>query len=134
MPAASLAKQTTESAQGSPDVQLVYGGKSLCLLVGVLVVCMDVCVPIHFGTDLHNPTPSPSPPTTGLKRPNGLAFSPDFQTLYVANSDADDPKWVALDIDPRTGLQREAEAGQEPRLLASAKAFQREDGSRVGNP
>lgn len=76
--------------------------------------------------------PTPPPYKTGLKRPNGLAFSPDFRTLYVANSDGDDPKWIALDIDPRTGLRRDA--GQEPRLLASAKAFQRADGSRVGSP
>lgn len=70
--------------------------------------------------------------TTGLKRPNGLAFSPDFKTLYVANSDADDPKWIALEINAQTGLPP---AGRgEPRVFASAKAFQKEDGSRTGNP
>ena len=87
----------------------------------------------------HRSTPTPHPVhrsrhniTTGLKRPNGLAFSPDFSTLYVANSDADDPKWIALDIDPQTGLPVAGKG--EPRVFTSAKAFQKEDGSRTGNP
>lgn len=84
-------------------------------------------------------TPPPSLDThkksPGLKRPNGLAFSPDFKTLYVANSDADDPKWVALDIDPQTGLMMKMGGDDAaPRLLASATAFKGADGSRVGNP
>ena len=89
---------------------------------------------------VHHSSPSTHPPThppthnTGLKRPNGLAFSPDFHALYVANSDADDPKWIALAMDPQTGLPTGGAAGGEPRLLASAKAFQKADGSRVGNP
>ena len=31
-------------------------------------------------------------------RPNGLAFSPDEQTLYVANSDASNKVWYAYDV------------------------------------
>jgi len=31
-------------------------------------------------------------------RPNGLAFSPDQNTLYVANSDADHAVWMAYDV------------------------------------
>ena len=31
-------------------------------------------------------------------RPNGLAFSPDERTLYVANSDADNKVWMAYEV------------------------------------
>ena len=31
-------------------------------------------------------------------RPNGIAFSPDEQTLYVANSDASNKVWMAYDV------------------------------------
>ena len=33
-------------------------------------------------------------------RPNGLAFSPDQATLYVANSDAAEAVWMAYDVGP----------------------------------
>jgi gluconolactonase len=33
-----------------------------------------------------------------LTRPNGLAFSPDEKTLYVANSDPDKKIWMAYDV------------------------------------
>jgi len=36
--------------------------------------------------------------TTELKRPNGLAFSPDEKTLYVANSDAARKIWMAYPV------------------------------------
>ena len=32
-------------------------------------------------------------------RPNGIALSPDEQTLYVANSDAENMVWMAYDLD-----------------------------------
>jgi len=32
-------------------------------------------------------------------RPNGIAFSPDEQTLYVATSDAANISWMAYDLD-----------------------------------
>ena len=32
-------------------------------------------------------------------RPNGIALSPDEQTLYVANSDAENKVWMAYDLD-----------------------------------
>jgi gluconolactonase len=31
-------------------------------------------------------------------RPNGIAFSPDERTLYVANSDAENKVWMAYDV------------------------------------
>lgn len=34
-----------------------------------------------------------------LTRPNGIVMSPDGRTLYVANSDPEDAKWMAYDID-----------------------------------
>lgn len=34
-----------------------------------------------------------------LSRPNGIAFSPDEETLYVANSDPDQPVIMAYDLD-----------------------------------
>ncbi|MBN1417793.1 MAG: SMP-30/gluconolactonase/LRE family protein [Planctomycetes bacterium] len=35
-----------------------------------------------------------------MTRPNGIAFSPDEKTLYVANSDPDMPVWYAFDVLP----------------------------------
>lgn len=35
-----------------------------------------------------------------LTRPNGLAFSPDEKTLYVANSAETDRRWMAYDVAP----------------------------------
>ncbi len=37
--------------------------------------------------------------TDDLSRPNGIAFSPDEQTLYVANSDPDRALWMAYDVE-----------------------------------
>ncbi len=44
----------------------------------------------------------------GQTRPNGLAFSPDERTLYVANSDASNKVWYAYDVlaDGRLGPGR----------------------------
>ncbi len=36
--------------------------------------------------------------TDELSRPNGIAFSPDEKTLYVANSDPDNAIWMAYDV------------------------------------
>ena len=36
--------------------------------------------------------------TDAMTRPNGLAFSPDESTLYVANSDPQRPIWMAYDV------------------------------------
>lgn len=36
--------------------------------------------------------------TDELSRPNGLAFSPDEKTLYVANSDPKNPIWMAYEV------------------------------------
>jgi gluconolactonase len=38
--------------------------------------------------------------TKDLTRPNGLAFSPDEKTLYVAVSDPEAPRWMAYDVTP----------------------------------
>ena len=36
--------------------------------------------------------------TKEMKKPNGIAFSPDEKTLYVANSDPDKAIWMAFDV------------------------------------
>ncbi len=41
----------------------------------------------------------------GLSRPNGLAFSPDEKTLYVANSDPENAIWMAYDVLPDGGIE-----------------------------
>ncbi len=38
--------------------------------------------------------------TKEMSRPNGIAFSPDEKTLYVANSDYARPVWMAFDVQP----------------------------------
>ncbi len=38
--------------------------------------------------------------TKEMSRPNGIAFSPDEKTLYVANSDPDKAVWMAFDVKP----------------------------------
>ncbi len=38
--------------------------------------------------------------TDELSRPNGIAFSPDEQILYVSNSDPDRAIWMAYDVQP----------------------------------
>ena len=44
--------------------------------------------------------------TQELSRPNGLAFSPDEKTLYVANSDPDRAIWMAYDVNDFGSLTR----------------------------
>jgi gluconolactonase len=44
--------------------------------------------------------------TRELTRPNGLAFSPDERTLYVANSDPARAIWMAYDVQPDGTLAR----------------------------
>ena len=43
--------------------------------------------------------------TDQMTRPNGLAFSPDENTLYVANSDPDAPIWMAYDVREDGGIE-----------------------------
>lgn len=37
---------------------------------------------------------------TDLRAPNGLAFSPDGQTLYVSNAEREHPVWMAYPVQP----------------------------------
>jgi gluconolactonase len=53
---------------------------------------------------------------TALEAPNGLAFSPDFKTLYVANATAKDPIWNAYNVQPDGSLDK-------GRLFAEARAY-----------
>ena len=38
--------------------------------------------------------------TRELNTPNGIAFSPDEKTLYIANSDPSRPVWMAFEVSP----------------------------------
>jgi gluconolactonase len=59
--------------------------------------------------------------TAELRRPNGLAFSPDEKYLYVSNSDRNNKIWMRYDVE-RDGslangklfLDLNGEPGQEP--------------------
>jgi gluconolactonase len=44
--------------------------------------------------------------TKELTRPNGLAFSPDEKTLYVANSDPEKAIWMAYEVQPDGGIDK----------------------------
>lgn len=61
--------------------------------------------------------------TKDMTRPNGIAFSPDFKTLYVANSDPKLAVWMAFEVkvDGTLGSGRvfhdsTAKVGKEPGL------------------
>ncbi len=43
--------------------------------------------------------------TTQLQRPNGIAFSPDDKTLYVAQSDPKQAVWMAFNVKPDGTLE-----------------------------
>ena len=45
--------------------------------------------------------------TDALSRPNGIAFSPDESTLYVANSDPERAIWMAYEVQPDGALTNE---------------------------
>lgn len=56
-----------------------------------------------------------------MSRPNGIAFSPDESTLYVANSDGSDPVWRAFPVkdDGTLGSPKPFfDASKEPRIRA----------------
>lgn len=54
----------------------------------------------HCGVYRLSPAGELSLLTAAMTRPNGLAFSPDEKTLYVANSDPDRAVWMAYDVLP----------------------------------
>ena len=45
--------------------------------------------------------------TQELSRPNGIAFSPDEKTLYVANSDPERAIWMAYDVSAEGTIENE---------------------------
>jgi len=60
-----------------------------------------------------------------LERPNGIALSPDGSTLYVANSDGDNPIWKAYTLD-------EAQNASDPRVFFDAQHLKKA-GRKGGN-
>jgi gluconolactonase len=70
----------------------------------------------------------------GMSRPNGIAFSPDQRTLYVANSDGKDPVWRAFPVkaDGSLGEPRPFfDASKESRIKSGGGDGLKVD--RVGN-
>jgi gluconolactonase len=53
---------------------------------------------------------------TELEAPNGLGFSPDYKTLYVANATATEPIWKAYAVRPDGSLDK-------GRIFAEASAY-----------
>jgi gluconolactonase len=68
--------------------------------------------------------------TKGLSRPNGLAFSPDEKTLYVANSDPDRAIWVAFPVKP-DGMLAEGRVFFDSTQAAKEKKPGLPDGMKV---
>jgi gluconolactonase len=60
--------------------------------------------------------------TKELEAPNGLAFAPDFKTLYVANSQKHLPIWKAFPVNPDGSL------GPSRLFADSSKLYQEGDG------
>ncbi|MEO8017237.1 MAG: SMP-30/gluconolactonase/LRE family protein [Pseudomonadota bacterium] len=56
---------------------------------------------------------------TELEAPNGLGFSPDFKTLYVANATAKEPIWKAYAVKADGSLDK-------GRLFAEARSYVKE--------
>lgn len=61
-----------------------------------------------------------------LERPNGIALSPDHKTLYVANSWAAHPVWMAFDVTSDRGVTN-------PRVFFDATALIKSTGRKGGN-
>jgi gluconolactonase len=59
--------------------------------------------------------------TKELKFPNGLAFSPDYKTLYVANSDPDRPILMAYPVNPDGTLGQGKQFADTMDLLKAGK-------------
>ncbi len=55
-----------------------------------------------------------------LSRPNGIAFSPDYKTLYVANSDGRNPIWMAFNVN-ENGKTDEGRVFFDARTLKSQR-------------
>ncbi|MEM7374984.1 MAG: sulfatase-like hydrolase/transferase [Bacteroidota bacterium] len=67
--------------------------------------------------------------TKALPKPNGIALSPDEQTLYVANSTP--PKWMAYDLDKTGNLSNERIFLDAQQLVKNSISHQNPDGLKV---
>ena len=67
--------------------------------------------------------------TKELSRPNGIAFSPDHKTLYVANSDPQRAVWMAYDVKPDGSIANGRVFFDATRWVASRKGLP--DGMKV---
>ncbi|MDP1564445.1 MAG: SMP-30/gluconolactonase/LRE family protein [Pirellulaceae bacterium] len=64
--------------------------------------------------------------TKELNRPNGIAFSPDYKTLYVAQSDSAAPTWTAYPVNDDGSL------GKGKVLVNSKEFYGKDPGSPDG--
>ena len=60
--------------------------------------------------------------TKELEAPNGLAFSPDYKTLYVANSQKENPIWKAFPVN------KDGTLGASREFADSSKLYKEGDG------
>lgn len=67
----------------------------------------------------------------GLRRPNGIGLSPDESTLYVANSDKSEPKWMAYELNEQHEVVEERLFFDASELVREAKVPQLPDGLTV---
>jgi gluconolactonase len=69
--------------------------------------------------------------TDVLERPNGLGFSPDEKTLYVANSHPPRPIWMAFDVNPDRTLGKGRVFFDAAPLIAKTSRKGMPDGMKV---
>ncbi|HEY4209410.1 MAG TPA: SMP-30/gluconolactonase/LRE family protein [Puia sp.] len=67
-----------------------------------------------------------------IERPNGIALSPDENTLYVGSSDDPHPKWFAYQLDSSRNIARGGILLDGTALKARATVKQGADGFKVG--
>ena len=86
---------------------------------------LDFCGVYRLSTDGHLTLL-----TREMTFPNGLAFSPDEKTLYVAQSDPDQPIWMAFDVESDGTLGKGREFF-DSKALAKAGKMGLPDGMKV---
>jgi len=68
-----------------------------------------------------------------ISRPNGIAFSPDEKTLYVASSDSEKPRWYAYRLNQQKKIIGGGILVDATSMKKQAEVDQRPDGMKVDN-
>jgi gluconolactonase len=71
--------------------------------------------------------------TDQMTYPNGIAFSPDESTLYVANSDPEKALWMAYDLEEDARSAPAASSTTPPACVPAARDSRWPEGRRQGN-